>query len=115
MFDDNNEDLLESSSDLQESKIVRVVSLYIVFLFTWQRIFRISDAEMGVLFFFSAFLTLLVTLFGLSNLRHFVKQLPVNIAQARKYIGHDRDRFTKYVSCPKCHYVNGQIIVNKNA
>ena len=47
----------------------------------------------------------MVTLFGLSDLRQFVKQLPVNIAQAQKYIRHDRDRFTGYVFCPKCHYV----------
>ena len=61
---------------------------------------------MGVLFlFFATFLGLLVTMFGLSQMSEFVKHLPKTILQARKFIGHCRDNFTKYVSCPKCHYV----------
>ena len=75
-------------------------------LFTWQTIFRISDTGMGVLFlFFATFLGLLVTMFGLSQMSEFVKHLPKTILQARKLVGHGRDNFTKYVSCPKCHYV----------
>ena len=74
MCDDPDEVLLERSLDAQESKIVQVITLYIVFLFTWQRIFRVSDAGMGALFLLlSTLLTLLATLFGISNLRHAVR------------------------------------------
>ena len=77
-----------------------------MFLFTWQRIFRISDTGMGVLFlFFATFIGLLVSLFGLNHISEFVKHLPKTVLQARKFVGHYRDNFTKYVSCPKCHYV----------
>ena len=98
-----------SSSEMEfhvNPRIVRVISLYIMFLFTWQRLFRISDTGIGVLFLFVATLfTVLVTRFGLDCLNEFVTQLPKNITQARNYVGHCRDNFTRYVSCPKCHYV----------
>ena len=84
-----------SSSEMEfhvNPRIVRVISLYIMFLFTWQRLFRISDTGIGVLFLFVATLfTVLVTRFGLDCLNEFVTQLPKNITQARNYVGHCRD------------------------
>ena len=55
MFDNTN----EPSSEVEfhsyvDPMIVRVISLYIMFLFTWQRLFRISDMGIGVLFLFFA-------------------------------------------------------------
>lgn len=84
-----------------DSRIVRTITLYI--MFTWQQFFsNFRHWNGGAV---STFLTLLVTLFGLSTLSEFVKQLPKSFIQARKYIGHNRDDFTRYVSCPKCHYI----------
>jgi hypothetical protein len=106
VFDDTNNLPDIAVNSRPDSRIVRVITLYIMFLFTWQRIFRISDTGMGVLFlFFAAFLGLLVTIFGLNQMSEFVKHLPRTISQARKFVGHCRDNFVKYVSCPKCHYV----------
>lgn len=65
-----------------------------------------THAGVMVLFkFFSAFLNLLSSIFGLEGLSEFSRQLPQNTYQAKKYIGHEGDCFKKYVSCPKCHYI----------
>lgn len=51
------------------------------------------------------FLQHLSTLLGLKCFSEFLRQLPQNTHQAKKYVGHSRDCFTKYVSCPKCHSI----------
>ena len=106
VFDDTS-NLFDAVSDSQlDSRIVRIITLCIMFLFTWQRIFRLSDTGMGALFlFFASFFGVLISVFGLSHMSEFVKHLPKTALQARKFVGHCRDNFTKYVSCPKCHYV----------
>ena len=77
-----------------------------MFLFVWQRLFRLSDTGLGVLLaFFASFFQLLSSFLGLNQLASFLKQLPRSINQARKYVGHSKDSFTRYLSCPKCHYV----------
>lgn len=89
-----------------EDKIFRVTKLFIMFLFTWQRLFRLSDTGIGVLFaFFAAFLQLISSMLNIEKLSEFTQQLPQNTYQARKYLGHQGDIFKKFVSCPKCHYV----------
>ena len=80
--------------------------LYIMFLFTWQTLFRVSDFGMSILFaFILQLLKLLVRNFGLSAIKEMVEQLPHNVYTARKYFGGNIDRFIKYVSCPKCHEI----------
>ena len=66
---------------------------------------QLSDTGMGVLLLFASFFGVLISVFGLSHMSKFVKRLRKTAIQARKFVGHCQDNFTKYVSCPKCHYV----------
>ena len=66
----------------------------------WQTLFRISDTGMNILFLFIAKFYSLIARVG-----NFIDQLPPNIAAARKSAGINRDDFSRYASCPKCHAV----------
>ena len=104
VFDED--EISDTAHPNTNSKFFRITKLYIMFLFTWQRLFRLSDTGAGVLLaFFATFLNLLSSIFGLERFSEFVQQLPRNTYRSRKYIGHEGDCFKKYVSCPKCHYV----------
>ena len=62
------------------SRVVKITWLYLMFLFTWQSFFRVSDVGMNVLLrFFATFLTLLVTVFGLHQLMEVVSQFPKTV------------------------------------
>ena len=112
--DADEELLLVPESNCSSSKITRVTKLYIMFLFVWQRLFRLSDTGLVVLLtFLATFLQLVSSTLDLSKLAAFLKQLPRNIYQARKYVGRNKDAFTKYVSCPKCHYVYDMEVCRK--
>lgn len=51
--------------------------IYIMFLFTWQSLFRVSDAGMGVLFmFFATFLGLLASGLHINALNELIALLP---------------------------------------
>ena len=77
-----------------------LVRAYIMFLFMWQALFRVSDTGMSILLFFIAKFLALIPVS-----QRVVDQLPQTIATAKKLIGTDRDRFSKYASCPKCHTI----------
>ena len=78
-----------------------------MFLFTWQSMFRVSDAGMNILFLFIAvILSLIVSSLPVENLERFIQLLPKNTAAAKKLIGNVSDLFSKYGSCPKCHSIN---------
>ncbi len=66
----------------------------------WQTLFRISDTGMNILLLFISKFFALV-----ASVRNFIDQLPPNIATARKLAGINRDNFSRYASCPKCHTV----------
>ena len=73
---DDEEPVAEFCSS-EQTKAFRITQLYLMFLFTWQGYFRVSDVGMGVILrFISMFLMLLVTAFGLHPLKEFVHQLP---------------------------------------
>ena len=71
-----------------------------MFLFMWQTLFRISDTGMNIILLFIAKFYSLV-----GRVQNFIDQLPPNIAAARKSAGINRDDFSRYASCPKCHAV----------
>ena len=99
---DDEEPVAEFCSS-EQTKAFRITQLYLMFLFTWQGYFRVSDVGMGVILrFISMFLMLLVTAFGLHPLKEFVHQLPKSIVSARGYLGRKFYNFTRYVSCHKC-------------
>ena len=84
--------------------IVRALRFYLMFLFLWQSLFRVSDSAMNVLFiFFAMFLSLFLAAVPSNEIRNFVNSLPRTIAAAKRVIGRGSDIFRKYVSCPKCH------------
>jgi hypothetical protein len=65
----------------------RLVRAYIMFLFTWQTLFRVSDAGMGVLFMFIAVLfALLASALHIETLNNFVSLLPRRVAAAKKLL-----------------------------
>lgn len=87
-------------------KVYQVTRLYLMFLFTWQALFRVSDVGMNVLLaFIATFLMFLVRIFGVPSLRDVVLQLPKTVYLARKYIGGEKDRFLKFASCPTSHSI----------
>lgn len=89
-----------------QSSMHRLVRVYIMFIFTWQSLFRVSDSGMNVLLLFFAMLFgLLVSSLGIKNLDDFIQLLPRNITAARKVVGHGSDIFLKYASCPVCHSI----------
>lgn len=62
---DGVDSLISTPLDVS-NKVVRITQLYLMFLFTWQSYFRVSDVGMNTLLVFLAtFLQLLVTAFGI--------------------------------------------------
>lgn len=89
-----------------DSRTLRITQLYLMFLFTWQAFFKVSDVGMNVLLaFIATFLAFLLRMFGASMLQGIVQQLPKTVYLARKYLGVHKDRFIKYASCPRCHSI----------
>lgn len=80
-----------------------LIKAYLIFLFTWQSIFRLSDVGMGVILSFVAvFLLFLGKTFAFEPLLKFVSYLPRTVYASRKILNRNKDSFTKYVCCPKC-------------
>ena len=63
--------------------IVRALRFYVMFLFLWQSMFRVSDSAMNVLFtFFAMFLTLVLAAVPSNEIHNFVNSLPRTTAAA---------------------------------
>ena len=97
----------ENESDVAiNPKTHLLLKVYIMFLFTWQSLFRVLDAGINVLLLFVVkLLHLLVSGFGVNNMNYFMDLFPRNVVAARKFIGQTSDTFSKYVSCPACHSI----------
>ena len=79
----------------------KLVEAYLVFLFMWQTVFRVSDVGIGVLLAFVAlFVVLLGKTFGLESLKSLGSSLPKSVYSARKLLSRNRDQFIKLVCCP---------------
>ncbi len=90
---------MPSNTEQSTSKLTRA---YIMFLLTWQTLFRVSDAGMNVLFqFISMLLGLVTSCLQIPKLDTFVQLLPLNVTAA-KTVGSSSDTFKKYASCPVC-------------
>lgn len=89
-----------SASQSPENKLVQI---YVMFLFMWQSLFRISDAGLEILlkFFYSIF-HICSGLFADNPVLAFAKQLPQTRHMARKVLHAKEDDFVRYVSCNKC-------------
>ena len=83
------------------SKEHMIVQLYIMFIFMWQSLFRISDNAISMLLLFMATLFGVISrLFPAKILSQFA--LPKTLHMAKKNLGAKKDPFTKYTICPKC-------------
>ena len=81
----------------------RLIETYLRFLLLWQAMFRISDVGLGVLLsFFAALMLIMARVLAIESLKTFSKYLPVTVRAARKFLGRNKDSFTKYACCPKC-------------
>ena len=90
------------------SHMARLTTFYLMFLFAWQTLFRVSDAGISILLgFFSKFkfTHLLGVVLHIQVLKELAEQIPTNVRNAKKYIGTLSDTFHKYAACPKCHSV----------
>ena len=106
IFFEDNDGMIANEETYTNSKEYRLIRSYIMFLFTWQTLFRVSDTGMGVMFVFIAVLLgLLVSRLNITTLSDFVELLPRSVTAAKKFIGHFSDEFSKYASCPKCHSI----------
>ena len=87
-----------------QSRTLRILRFYVMFLFMWQTLFRVSDAGMSLLFVYLAMLLVLV-LSTVENpdVQDFIQILPRSCLAAKKLIGIAGVPFSKYVTCPKCH------------
>ena len=100
-FDEDGEiPPLKQSEDHNSSRLARA---YVMFLLTWQALFKVSDAGMNVLFrFISMLVRFMVSPLQINVLQSFMELLPNNILAAKKLVGSDTDLFAKYASCPGC-------------
>jgi hypothetical protein len=93
---------LEETNIKEPEKPNRALQLYLMFLLSWQKVFRISTVGMNVLFrFIALFLITLANLLGLTSLLAFASTLPKSVAAAQRLIGR-KESFYKWVSCQKC-------------
>ena len=87
--------------DIQHRKIIHV---FLLFLFLWQSLFRISDNAVSlVLSFMAKFFLLIGTCLQLNSLNDLGRIFPNTLYRAKKILGRIQERFKKYVSCPACH------------
>ena len=93
----------EAEVNVQDNKLQR---LYVMFIFMWQTLFRVSDAGIEILLLFiSTFFSLLAQVFTSDKLVAFARKLPKTIYRAKKLIGANVDNFLRYTVCPKCYHL----------
>ena len=78
----------------------KLVEAYLVFIFMWQNIFRVSDVGIGVLLSIAILMLLLGRVFGLESLKKLALSLPKSVYSAHKLLGRNCDVFMKLVCCP---------------
>lgn len=82
----------------------KIIHVFLLFLFLWQSLFRISDNAVSlVLSFMAKFFLLIGTCLQLNSLNELGRIFPNTLYRAKKILGRIQERFKKYVSCPACH------------
>lgn len=96
---------MDDSDDVLEKEIAAstIVRLYVMILFKWQSLFRISDNGIAMLFLLLAtFLKVLSRFLQANIICEFADSLPKTLHMAKGILGGKSDPFVKYVSCPTC-------------
>lgn len=105
----SDETLLNESEDEGEDSHVqhdqrKVIRVFLLFLFLWQSIFRVSDSAISLMLSFMVkFLSLAATCLKLDTLNNIASIFPLSLYPAKKFLGRQQDSFHKYVTCPSCH------------
>ena len=95
------EDLdLEETSTKEPEKLSPALQLYLMFLLSWQKLFRISNVGMNILFSFIALF--LATVANVLGLLVFAATFPKSVAAAQRLLGR-KECFHRWVSCQKCN------------
>lgn len=82
----------------------RVIHVFLLFIFLWQSLYRISDAAVSlVLKFMVKFLSLIGSCLGVEALYRLSQKFPHTLYRAKKFLGRLQERFVRYTSCPTCH------------
>ena len=103
--DDENNDEVTSpqSAEVEADQENKLIRMYVMFLFLWQSLFRVSDTAIQILLnFFASFLILLAQLLHLDKLKNLALKLPRTMYMTKKLLGTHKDAFIQYVSCPTC-------------
>ena len=95
-------DFLDTGTSSSVSKLTK---LYIMFILMWQALFKVSDTGINVILaFFTRIIRLIFKRFSTDpGAQEFLDTVPKNVLQAKKFMGHTTDSFSKYATCPKCH------------
>ena len=109
MWDDSNVDtnvhvrVVDEHTDSDSSKTLKVIRVFLTFIFFWQSCFHLSDVGVNmILGFFVTFLLLLAKVLCISSLEKFSLNIPKTISAARQFMGYNRDDFEKWVTCRHC-------------
>ncbi|KAK2555217.1 hypothetical protein P5673_023196 [Acropora cervicornis] len=79
-----------------------IVNWLLIFLCLWSSFFTLPDNALEILLsFLRATIDSLPTIFPV--VASFAALFPRSVHLLRKELGLDKDRFIKYVVCPKCH------------
>ena len=93
------------------------VRILMLFVLLWQAVFHVSDAALAMLvIFLHHFFRVLSALEESNALRVLVNAWPKSVKAIHRAMGIERQNFTQYVVCPKCHsvYELGKCIVTRN-
>ncbi len=84
--------------------IKKCVHVILLFLFTWQSVYRVSTSAICIiLLFLKTFFSMAARLLHIDKLRELANVFPRSLHLARKFLGNIRESFTKFVVCPQCH------------
>ena len=90
---------MNEEDDVVSSK----VKVIVLFILTWQSLFRIANAAISSLFhFLSLLLSYLATVAHSEHLNQVAKLIPDSTIKAQRFLKMNRDDFKQYVCCPKC-------------
>jgi len=81
-----------------------VITIYMIFLASWQFAFDISNRAMNLLIkFFYKFMSLLAKFIANDRLHQLRDQFPSSHSQIYKLLGLSDDAFIEFVICPNCY------------
>lgn len=95
---------VEQEKDGSIVQYQKIIHLFLLFLFQWQSLFRISDNAISLMLsFIVKFFGIIGTCLQLDLLSKLGRAFPSTLYRAKKILGRVHERFKRYASCPACH------------